>query len=368
MRIGIDARELVAGRCTGIGRILRNLLPEFGRADLGNSLVLYGNQRTRFADEAASIPHRTMHERLTLCWDQASLPRALRVDRIQIFWSPYYKVPLRPPCPVVNTIHDLIPMTFGPPMSRALFGLACRIYARRAAATLTDSEVSRAGIVRQLGIPEAKIHVVPLAVSPHFRPPDEVRRHAVLSRYGLASGYLLTVTNFQPHKNLDGLLEAFRQLPAMMQRDHTLVLVGDGPGRPPLETLRDVSGLHGRVVALGNVPDEDLTNLYAGAAAFVLPSLDEGFGLPALEAMACGTPVVCAEAGALPEVVGDAALLVDPRDPAAIAAGIQKVLANRDLTETLRARGLEHAGRYTPERMAGAIRDVLYSILTGGLS
>lgn len=368
LRTGIDVRELVADRQTGIGRILKILLEGLGRSETGIVPVLYGDQRTRLPDSLERLPLRTLREPVTLWWDQVRLPRALREDRIEVFWSPYYKVPLRPPCPVVNTIHDLIPMRYGPWRDRVLFGLACRIHARRAAATLTDSEFSRTCLTRDLGIPPDKIHLVPLAVGPQFRPVDRRNQHAVLSRYSLDPDYLLTVTNFQPHKNLPRLLEAYRHLPSPLRGGHPLVVVGDGAGRSDLERSRDALGLRAEVRFLGGIPDEDLPALYAGAAAFVFPSLEEGFGLPALEAMACGAPVVCGEAGALPEVVGDAALLVNPRDLAAITGGLASVLADTTLRSDLQARGLARAARFTPEGMLGAVCAALQRVRPRGAS
>jgi alpha-1,3-rhamnosyl/mannosyltransferase len=368
LRIGIDVRELVADRQTGIGRILRIALQELHPGDADIAPFLYGNHRTRVPDSLAALPLRTLHEPVTLWWDQVRLPQALREDRIEVFWSPYYKVPLWPPCPVVNTIHDLIPMRYGRWRDRVLFGLACRIHARRAAATLTDSEFSRTCLTRDLGISPGKIHLVPLAAGPQFRPVDGKNRQAVLSRYCLDPGYILTVTNFHPHKNLRRLLEAYRQLPVSLRGDHPLVVVGDGGGRPGLEGSRDALGLPAEIRFLGSVPDDDLPALYAGAAVFVFPSLEEGFGLPALEAMACGTPVVCGEAGALPEVVGNAALLVNPRDVAAITGGIARVLADADLRAELRSRGLARAARFTPDRMLGAVLAALQSVRARGAS
>ncbi|MBI2456228.1 MAG: glycosyltransferase family 4 protein [candidate division NC10 bacterium] len=321
LRTGIDVRELVADRQTGIGRVLKILLEGLGRSETGIVPVLYGDQRTRLPDSLERLPLRTLREPVTLWWDQVRLPRALREDRIEVFWSPYYKVPLRPPCPVVNTIHDLIPMRYGPWRDRVLFGLACRIHARRAAATLTDSEFSRTCLTRNLGIPPEKIHLVPLAVGPQFRPVDRRNQHAVLSRYSLDPDYLLTVTNFQPHKNLPRLLEAYRQLPSPLRGGHPLVVVGDGAGRPDLEGSRDALGLRTEV-----------------------------------------------RFRALPEVVGDAALLVNPRDPAAITGGLASVLADTALRSDLQARGLARAARFTPEGMLGAVCAALQRVRPRGAS
>lgn len=362
LRIGIDVRELVADRRTGIGRMLQIALHELQRGGAEIAPILYGNQRTRIPDGLAALRLRALDETVTLWWDQVHLPRALREDRIEVFWSPYYKIPLRSPCPVVNTIHDLIPIRFGRWRDRALFGLACRIHCRWAVATLTDSDFSRSCLTRELGIPPDKIHVIPLAVGPHFFPVDQEKGQPVLSRYCLAPGYILTVTNFHPHKNARRLLEAYRQLPASIRGDHPLVVVGDAPGRGGLDWIRDAAAVEADVRLLGSVPDEDLPALYAGAALFVFPSLEEGFGLPALEAMACGTPVVCSHTGALPEVVGDAALLVNPRDAAHIAGAMARVLADADLGAALRSRGRARAARFTPERMLGAIGTVLRSV------
>src|SRR5205807_138876 len=240
--------------------------------------------------------------------DQVRLPRALREDGATVFLSPYYKGPRAAPCPVVLTIHDLF--FIGHPGRRrrlhdaTLIRLA-RLYARRAAAIVTDSEHSRREIAARLGIDPARVTVIPVALGPEFRAPAPPGP----GRDGIASSYILYVGNFRPHKNLPRLLAAYAALPAALRAAHALVLAGGNrAGRALLEARARELGVADRVVFAGLVADRDLPGLYAGATVAVLPSLEEGFGLPALEAMACGTPVVVSNRGALPEPVAAAGL------------------------------------------------------------
>ena len=180
------------------------------------------------------------------------------------------------------------------------------------------------------------------------------------SRYGISGPYILYVGNFRPHKNLPRLIRAFAALDAPLRSRHVLLLAGgDRANRPALEVLARGLGVADRVVFTGQVHDADLPVLYSECALFVLPSLEEGFGLPALEAMACGAAVVAADRAAIPEVVGDAGLLVDPEDEAAIAAAMTRVLSNPELRESLRRRGLERAREFPPDRTAGAVLALL---------
>jgi len=212
---------------------------------------------------------------------------------------------------------------------------------------LTDSEASRADLTRFLRIPGDRLRVVPLGVDDTFRPVADARR--VAARYGLSRPYILSVGARQARKNLPRLVGAFAQLHSSLPA-YQLAIVG-----PRLWTAGDVDGqrspgLEDAVVSPGYVPDHDLPSLYAGASLFVFPSLFEGFGLPVLEAMACGTPVVCSNASSLPEVAGDAAMLVDPYDVQRLAQAMERVLGDGQLAAELRRRGAARAAQFTWER------------------
>jgi alpha-1,3-rhamnosyl/mannosyltransferase len=177
------------------------------------------------------------------------------------------------------------------------------------------------------------------------------------------------VGNFKPHKNVKALLEAYARLPQPVQNRFTLLLCGhlDAFGEQ-VRRAAAARSLEGRVVFPGGVPDGDLPALYSGASAFVFPSLYEGFGIPPLEAMACGTPVVCSDAPPLPDVVGEAALVVNARRPEALSEAIARVLDDADLRSKLRAKGLERVKRFSIERVTRMILDVLEQVASQALT
>ena len=292
-------------------------------------------------------------------WEQVGLPFLLAKHRASLVHSPF-GLPLLTPVPGIATIHDLCfvthPETFTLRM-RTYFRLFIPRSARRARVVLTVSEASRRELVNRFGIPEAKVRVVPNGIAEDFRPVGDARRLAGLREaYGLPERFVLYVGTREPRKNLMTLLRACQQLWAR-GRSEKLVLVGRrGWLSEPIEEFISRAGFQDRVVFAGYLPRPDLPTLYSAATLFVFPSLCEGFGLPPLEAMACGTPVVASNAPALPEVLGTAARLVDPHDPTRLADAMEEVLDDRGLRERLQANGLERAAMY---RWDGAARRIL---------
>jgi glycosyltransferase involved in cell wall biosynthesis len=280
---------------------------------------------------------------------------------MHVLLSPYYKRPLATSCPVVVTIHDLFFIGYPRrrrPLHDAAMTLLARLYARGATAVVTDSEHSRRAIVASLGLPAERVAVIPVGLGAEFGPAGPTPGQRL--RYGLGEYYALYVGNFMPHKNLPRLLRAWSALPEALRSSHRLVLAGGAlAGRAALRALADSLGLGDCVVFPGLVADADLPALYGGAAALVQPSLEEGFGLPALEAMACGTPVVASRRGALPEVVGDAGVLVDPEDERALASALARVLGSAGERRALAGRGLARAASFTAERTAGRVVELL---------
>jgi glycosyltransferase involved in cell wall biosynthesis len=359
LRIGVDGRELRAGVRTGIRRYVLEVLRAV--AARGLPCVVYGDRATALDGLPAGVTGVTLDGRATPWWDQVTLPAALRRHGVSVFLSPYYKRPLATSCPVVVTIHDLFFIGY-PGRRRPLYDAAmtrlARLYARGASAIVTDSEHSRRAIVERLGVAADRIAVIPVGLGPEFRPgaPTLAQRE----RYGLGADYALYVGNFLPHKNLPRLLRAWAALPEPLRAAHRLVLAGgDRAGRPALAALAASLGLGAGVVFPGLVDDADLPAVYGGAALVVQPSLEEGFGLPALEAMACGAPVVAARRGALPEVVAAAGLLVDPADERALATALARLLGAPEERAALARRGVARAGEFTAERTAGRVVDLL---------
>ncbi|MBC7224691.1 MAG: glycosyltransferase family 4 protein, partial [Anaerolineae bacterium] len=266
------------------------------------------------------------------------------------------------PARTVVTVHDLAPL--GAPEPGGRWGVSARLWrwslrgACKAARLIADSAFTREELLRWTDYPPGRIVVIPCGVAPAFRPlEDEGNLRPVRERYGLPEGRLLLhVGHGARRKNLAGLLQALARV-VQAAGDVHLVQVGARPGQAE-ETLVARLGLQGRVRWLGTVPGQDLPALYNLADCFVFPSLYEGFGLPVLEAMACGTPVVCSHLASLPEVAGDAALLVDPRDPAALAQAVLQVLEDAALRQGLREAGLRRAGAFTWACTAAATANV----------
>ena len=362
MRLGIDGRELVAGARTGIGRYVREVLR--AAAARGWRSTVYGDTRTVLADAPAGVTLTRLAAPGTRWWDQVALPRALRRTGADIFLSPYYKGPIAAPCPVVLTVHDLYFIGYGGryrPLRDSALTAAARLYARRARAIVTASEHSRRAVIERLEVDPSKVTTIGVAVGAEFVPTPLAA--AARARYDLGASYVLFVGNFKPHKNVDGLLFAWASLPATLRAAHRLVLAGGDTGRrPQLEALARALGVTASVVFPGLVGDADLPGLYSACAAFVLPSLDEGFGLPAVEAMACGAPVIVSDRGALPEVAGPGAAVVDVAAEGALAAALARVLLEPEHRDALRRRGRARASDFAPARTAGRVLDLLETI------
>jgi glycosyltransferase involved in cell wall biosynthesis len=254
--------------------------------------------------------------------------------------------------PLVMTVHDLLPLRH-PELFQRATRAHTRLslpFARRARRLLTNSEHTRAEAIERLGLPAERVIATPFGIDPRFRPVD-VPSAWLHERFGLERSYVLAVGTLEPRKNLPATLRAFA-LAAARVPDHDLVIVGGGGwgGSGPVEDA--ARALRTRPILTGFVGDEELVRLYSAASCFVFPSLAEGFGLPPLEAMACGTPVVASDRPALPEVLDDAALLVDPSDPEAIADAIVSVLESEERAAALRVRGLDRSAQFTWERCA----------------
>jgi glycosyltransferase involved in cell wall biosynthesis len=257
----------------------------------------------------------------------------------------------------VTTIHDMVPFVH-PETHERLTNLLFRHYIPHTLPfvdrIITVSRASERDIVRFFRVRPDCVATIPFGVSPRFGPRAASQVFDTLSRYGIVPPYLLTVGALQARKNLETLLESFARL-RVEGLPHRLVVVGRKAWKSEgiFHRLDDL-GLGDAVVLTGYVDDADLPALYAGAACFVFPSIYEGFGLPPLEAMACGVPVVTSNTSSLPEVVGDAAITVDPHDVSGFVAAIRTIVDQPALADKLRARGLERAQRFTWERAAAA--------------
>ena len=371
MRIGIDIRQLRGNRSTGIGRYLRNFISYGASARPEHTFFLYGNQNTATTLAADNIFVRVAAETVTLWWDQVVLASLARADGVDVFLSPYIKGPGRVECPLITTIHDLMFLVF-PEYSKGLQSLRNAVFkqmalwvSRRASVILTASDHASRDIQTLLGVDRQKIRVVPHGVDETFRPvTDEVRVQSVCSRYGIERPYVYYLGNFKPHKNVQSLLRAFACLPSGLQAKYELVL-GGGADRwlPDCSRQAGELGVESSTRFIGHVADEDMAALYSGAELFVFPSLYEGFGLPPLEAMACGTAVVASNRTSIPEVVGDAGSLVDPEDVASLSAEMARVLQDGEARLRFEEKGLARAESFRTtdicERQMGILEQVV---------
>lgn len=298
------------------------------------------------------------HKLRVLLWEslymQAVVPsRGLRADVIH---APALRFPLWRPRPLVVTILDVIPLIFPAHFRRRdlpVFHFYLHLARQFAHRVITISAQSRQDIHHHLGIPLDRISVTPIGVGPQFRPIGPPQIKVVLDRHRIEPPYILSVGTLEPRKNLRRVLEMFARVRKVDNARHRLVLVGRrGWRHEPVVQMAARLHVEDHVQATGFIPDEDLPALYNGADVFVYPSLYEGFGLPPLEAMACGCPVVASNVSAVPEVVGSAGRLVDPYDVTAITEAVLEVLGNETLARSLRAVGLERAAQFSWRRCA----------------
>jgi glycosyltransferase involved in cell wall biosynthesis len=373
LRIGIDASRAAVSARTGTEHYTYELLNALARRDRLSNYTLYCNQApaalpplgTNFALRRIPFPR---------LWTHARLSAELVLHPPDVLFIPAHVLPLGAPLRhtrTVVTIHDMGYLHFPAahtPARRLDLRLSTLWSARAATRLIAISSATRDDLVRFTGVSREKIAVVYHGVSPRFRPVEDAATLAsAQAKYGIRPPYFLYVGTIQPRKNLVRLIEAFAQ--ALQVADPNLQLVIAGKrGWLIGEIERQAAQLFGAdssaVRFTGYIADDDLPALLSGALGFVFPSLYEGFGMPVLEAMACGAPVLTSTTSSLPEVAGDAALLVDPEDTAAIAAGLARLASDTALRADLRARGLARVAEFTWDRCAEETLWVLQSVTT----
>lgn len=351
MRIAIDAHS-VGTRLGGNESYAVNLIEALAQIDDVNEYTLYvttAEARDRFHQRWANFKVHTTRPHTPLIRIPLTLSAELRKHPVDVLHVQFTAPPFCP-CPAVVSIHDLsfehLPQTFNR-RSRTQLRLTVRHSARRAARILTLSEHTRRDIIQTYKIAEENVTAIPLAAPPHFSPvTDDKELQRVRHNYGIDGDYVLSVGSIQPRKNLVRLIKAYALLRGRHQGSKfpKLVLVGKRAWLYD-ETLRTLeeTGSKDSVVLTGYVPESDLPALYSGALCFIYPSYFEGFGLPPLEAMKCGAPVIVGNATSLPEVVGDAGLKVDPFDVSAIAAALDQLINDSVLRRQLSVKGLTRA-------------------------
>ncbi len=352
MRIGFDARWY---NNSGVGNYVVELLKALSGLAGDFEILAY-------EDPSNPLPRVSSHKIVKVpvlatkysAEEQLELARRCRVDRLDVFHSPFYIVPLFAPCPVVVTIHDLIPFLFKVYSlpKQMMIRLGYRLAGWKAAHVIADSNNTAHDVIRILGVPGQRISVVHFGASEHFRPEGEPGEKEYLSaRYGVRQPYvlLLGAKNWRT-KNLSTALEAL----ALCRRESELGFqtavagLSDGLQAVPQSNCAGDN----EVVTTGFVPSQDLARLYRCARLFLFPSQYEGFGLPLLEAMSCGCPVVCSNAGSLTEVAGDGAVTVEPEDAANMAYAVASLLRDERARHALRLRALDRAAMFSWENAA----------------
>lgn len=288
---------------------------------------------------------------------QWQIPGILRKIGANIYHSPYYLMPYRPGVPTVLTVYDLIPLQFPQHVSahvRLLFRLSMTLALKASNQVIAISDSTRRDFIRYFPQSQEKIQVIHLAAEGKFHPPSKEEIKRVRKRFSLPDNYVLYLGINKPHKNLVSLVKAWakiiRDFPTNWGK---LVIAGAWDDRY-LESklLASDLNLNQDILFLGPIPEKDLPGIYGGARLFVFPSLYEGFGLPVLEALSCGTPVACSRVSSLPEVAGEAAVYFDPNDPDNIAEVLIYSLENKDFIEELKSRGKEQAAKFSWQRTA----------------
>ena len=367
MRIGIDA-SLASLRGTGTGRYAAELLSRLVALDQRNEYVLYFRDHDTADNPLARLhaPHvrfRVTEAPFTLARMHVNLAAWLLRDRVDVYHSLGFFLPWLWFGKAIVTIHDIHPVLFprcwrlpGTRISYLALRTHIPLALRRASRILTPSEYTRRTICQRFGVAATKIVVTPEAAGPFFFAPPASEEVAAVERRIGPGEFFLYVGALSPLKNVSGLLQAFARLrERAVGRPIRLVIVGQPAGRYWARTLRPLIerlGLAPALVVERFVEEATLRALYRGAVALVLPSFAEGFGLPVVEAMACGAAVVISRTGALPEVAGEAALYVDPHDPEDLAQAMERLLTDPELRRSLGASGRRRAASFGWERTA----------------
>ena len=370
--IAIDARKY-GPRDSGVGRYTASLMDALSRQKGDEVFVRLIDSRDDAAFEIdntgriRTVPLNAPYHSLRAFW---GLPKVLRDQGAALFHSHNYHVPPFLPCPVILTVHDLTPLHHPPRLTaqigKPLLWLLFHMAVAKARRVIVPSESTRADLRIGLKVDVDKICVIPQGVGQQFRTTDDEEVGRVRRRYHLPEQFVLYVGRWRPHKNIPNMLRAFRRVTQQTEgKNLYLVVVGtyDPTGA---KSFRDADDELTRLIHFtGFVDDEDLPSVYTAAAALIAPSPAEGFGLTALEAMACGTPVVAAKRGALPEVCGDAALMVDPWSTNEMSEAIASVITDKVLARCLGDRGRARATRFTWDRTAQQTLAMYREVISG---
>jgi len=370
MKIGINAL-FFQYPSVGTGQYMTHLLKALSQNDTQNEYVLLGPELTEGTPEATtlfpyqpqSMPHFiAQRENIQkVVWEQVAGPAAAHKAGVDVFHVPYFAPPLFPRTPTVVTIHDVIPLLLPAYQPDARVKMYMSLVARAAQSAtmvITVSQHARQDIIETLKLPEDRVRVIYEAASEEYQPVTDSQRLAdVRARYGLKERYVLYLGGLDQRKNVPRLIQAFAQLYGKLGDPHLQLLVVGNPDKqkgPLFPDPRPVAadlGMTGQII-YRYIEEEDKPAIYSGASVFVSPSLYEGFGLPPLEAMSCGTPVACSNRTSLPEVVGDAALTFDPENVRDMMEAMRRIITDDALRADLRARSLQRATQFSWNKAA----------------
>jgi len=356
MRIAIDVQSTL-GNKTGIGYYTANLVKCLLRIDKENEYSLFSNGGGEL---------RT-HKRIL--WEQLHLPIKTSLNRVDLLHSPGFSPPVLKPRKLICTVHDLIGMIFPQNLgtvSRFYWSKLLPFAVSKADVIIADSENTKRDIIKYLNVKPEDIKVIYLAVDNSFKVvSDRALLRGVRKKYSIPSEFIFSVGTVEPRKNYDRLVVAFKSLKDKTSLPHSMVIAGKrGWAYDGVREQVDKLGMEEDIIFLDYVDDDDLVMLYNASSLFIMPSLYEGFGLPVLEAMACGVPVVASNVSSIPEVVKDAGILVDPYDTDSICDGMLKVLTDSELHETLRAKSIKRAEGFSWEKTARSVLSEYESLMT----
>jgi glycosyltransferase involved in cell wall biosynthesis len=367
MRIGIDAKFLTHPQRGGFKSYTENLIGALAELDKVNEYVLYIDRQPT---PEAKIPQFSNFSYKIVSGDnsfygmpwreQVALPLQIHLDRLDLFHAPCLTAPVLMDAPLVVTIHDtmwLYPTRYLPEKTRFgkrklmewYYRFVPEIAVRKARGVITVSHAAKENIVSYLHLHSDQIFVTPEAANEGYHPvEDQNLTQTVLQKYGLGENYILGIGSTDPRKNIKSLIKAYALLPDSIQNMYRMVIVWNHKLLASEVLLEaETLGILKKILFVENVSDQDLLILYNRATVFVFPSLEEGFGLPPLEAMACGTPVLAADNSSIPEIVGDAALKFQAEDTGQLAELITKVITNPNLQARMKKSGLERANGFS---------------------
>jgi glycosyltransferase involved in cell wall biosynthesis len=370
MKIGIDTREIQNGVVTGIGRSLANLINYFIKVDTRHTLILFSEKNLPI-NLNNKVRQVTLNKCHTIIWDQKKLPKALNKHGVDLFYSPYYKIPLFTNVPTVSQILDLM-FVLHPQYKKNLnlsqkfyYNFFGKAFARKSVSIITDSKHAKNDIIRQWKVNPKKIIVIPLGLAGRYKPvKDKNLLKQVRSKLNLPQKYILYLGNFKPHKNVSALIQAYKVIENKFP-DYKLVLAGtlDKHGTKTKDYAAQ-QGLKNKVIFTDTVREKDYPEaIISMADVFVFPTLYEGFGLPPLEAMACGTPVVASNITSVPEVVGNAGILVNPLNIEELSEAISDLLRSPKKQMFYSEKGLKRAKIFSEKNTTGKLYEHIISVL-----